>query len=125
LNVERKIHDPKIAMKIKNLFCSLALAAGTALPPASLLAGDSMTITNEVKIDNFVFGPQTLTVPVGTKVTWINKDDIPHTVTSDAKLFASRALDTDDKFTFSFTTPGTNNYYCSMHPRMTGQIIVK
>jgi len=46
-------------------------------------------------------------------------------VTSDAKLFASRALDTDDKFTFSFTTPGTNNYYCSMHPRMTGQIIVK
>ncbi len=112
-------------MKIKNLFCSLAVAAGTVLLPASLLAGDSMTTTNEVEIDNFSFGPQTLTVPVGTKVTWINKDDIPHTVTSDSKLFASLALDTDDRFSFTFTVPGTNNYYCTMHPKMTGTIIVK
>jgi plastocyanin len=112
-------------MKLKNLFCSLALAAGTVLPPESLLARDSLTITNEVKIDNFSFGSQTVTVPVGTKVTWINKDDIPHTVTSDIKLFASRALDTDDKFSFTFTMPGTNNYFCSMHPKMTGKIIVK
>jgi len=112
-------------MKIKNLFCSLAFAAGTVLLPTSLMAGDSVTITNEVKIDNFSFGPQTVTVTVGTKVTWINKDDIPHTVTSDSKLFASRALDTDDKFSFTFKSPGTNNYYCSMHPKMTGKIIVK
>lgn len=93
--------------------------------PANLLADDMKTNSVEVKIDNFFFGPQTVTVPVGTKVTWVNQDDIPHTVTSDTKLFTSRALDTDQQFSFTFTTPGTNNYYCSMHPKMTGQVIVK
>ena len=102
----------------------MAVSAGLLLLPAGSTAGDSQAITNEVKIDNFCFAPQTLTVPVGTKVTWINKDDIPHTVTSDDKLFMSRALDTDDRFSFTFTVPGTNNYYCSMHSKMTGKIIV-
>lgn len=112
-------------MKIKNLLGWLILAAGTLLLPAGLKADEMMTKTNEVKIDNFSFMPQELTVPVGTKVTWVNKDDIPHTVTSEEKLFASRALDTDDKYSFTFQTPGTNSYYCSMHPKMTGKIIVK
>ncbi len=78
-----------------------------------------------VKIDNFSFTPQTLTVHSGTTVTWINKDDVPHTVTSNEKKFKSPALDTDERFTFTFSAPGTYNYYCSIHPHMTGRIVVQ
>ena len=83
--------------------------------------------TTEVKIDNFSFGPATLTVPVGTTVTWINRDDIPHTVVSsdDPKAFKSKVLDTDDKFSFTFTKAGTYPYFCSIHPKMTGKVIVQ
>lgn len=83
--------------------------------------------TSEVKIDNFSFGPATLTVPVGTTVTWTNRDDIPHTVVSsdDAKTFKSKVLDTDEKFSFTFTKPGTYPYFCSIHPKMTGKVIVQ
>ena len=81
---------------------------------------------NQVTIDNFRFTPQTLTVPVGTTVAWINRDDIPHTVVStDMKTFVSPALDTDEKFTHTFTAAGTNDYYCSVHPHMKGRIIVQ
>lgn len=81
---------------------------------------------NAVTIADFHFTPQTLTVPAGTTVTWINRDDEPHTVTSaDKKSFVSPALDTGEKFSFKFAAPGTNDYYCSMHPRMKGKIIVQ
>lgn len=81
---------------------------------------------NEITIDNFSFQPQTLTVTVGTTVTWINHDDIPHTVLSvDKKTIVSPALDTDEKFSYTFTAVGTNNYYCSVHPHMKGRIIVE
>ena len=80
-----------------------------------------------VKIDNFSFGPVTLTVPVGTTVTWINRDDIPHTVvsTDDSKTFKSKVLDTDEKFFFTFNKAGTYPYFCSIHPKMTGKVIVQ
>jgi plastocyanin len=78
-----------------------------------------------VNIDNFTFTPQTLTVPAGTTITWKNKDDIPHTVTSTTKAFKSGALDTDDNFSFTFTTPGVYEYFCSLHPHMTGKIVVE
>jgi plastocyanin len=83
--------------------------------------------TTEVKIDNFSFGPVTLTVPVGTTVTWINRDDIPHTVvsTDDSKTFKSKVLDTDEKFSFTFSKAGTYPYFCSIHPKMTGKVIVQ
>jgi plastocyanin len=81
--------------------------------------------TAEVKIDNFTFTPATLTVPVGTQVTWINRDDIPHTVVSDDKAIKSKALDTDDKFTFTFTQAGTYPYFCSLHPKMKGKVVVQ
>jgi len=83
--------------------------------------------STEVKIDNFTFGPAALTVPVGTTVTWINKDDIPHTVvsTDDPKAFKSKVLDTDEKFSFTFSKPGTFPYFCSIHPKMTGKVIVQ
>jgi plastocyanin len=78
-----------------------------------------------VKIDNFTFSPQTVKVPAGTTVTWKNEDDIPHTVTSTTKVFKSSALDTDDNFSFTFTTPGVYEYFCSLHPHMTGTIVVE
>jgi plastocyanin len=79
----------------------------------------------DVAIDNFTFTPQTLTVAVGTKVTWINHDDVPHTVKSTEKKFLSGTLDTDDKFSFVFTEPGTYPYFCTVHSHMTGTIVVK
>jgi plastocyanin len=87
----------------------------------------SSAAPNQVTIDNFAFSPQTLTVPVGTKVTWINRDDVPHTATStvEPRVFDSKALDTDDKFSFVFTAPGTYPYFCAVHPHMTGEIVVK
>src|SRR6202795_2734575 len=79
----------------------------------------------EVKIDNFVFGPQTITVPVGATVTWTNKDDIPHTSVSTDGVFKSKVLDTDEKFSYTFSKAGTYPYYCTIHPKMTGQIVVR
>ena len=80
---------------------------------------------NEVKIDNFSFGPAELKVPVGTTVTWTNRDDIPHTAVSTDKTFKSKVLDTDEKFSFTFSKPGTYEYFCSIHPKMTGKVIVQ
>ncbi|MGC2322141.1 MAG: cupredoxin family copper-binding protein [Terriglobales bacterium] len=81
--------------------------------------------TSAVKIDNFSFTPATITVPVGTTVTWTNSDDIPHTVVSDDKSFKSKVLDTDEKFSYTFTKPGTYSYFCSVHPKMTAKIVVQ
>lgn len=80
---------------------------------------------NVVTIENFNFQPSTLTVKKGTKVTWINRDDVPHTADDTEKRFKSGTLDTDDKYSFTFNDAGTYNYFCALHPRMTGQIIVK
>jgi plastocyanin len=80
---------------------------------------------NEVNIDNFSFSPKELTVSPGTKVTWANHDDIPHTVVATEKQFASSVLDTDQSFSFMFKTPGVYDYYCSIHTHMVGKIIVK
>jgi plastocyanin len=79
----------------------------------------------EIRIDNFTFTPASVTITPGTRVTWINHDDVPHTATSTTKVFASKALDTDDKFSFVFAKPGTFDYFCAVHPHMTGRVIVK
>ncbi len=91
---------------------------------ASLPAGD-LRKDDEVTIDNFSFVPQVLTVKAGTSVTWTNKDAVPHTVVSTSRKFASRVLDTDERFSFTFKDPGTYEYYCSVHPHMTGKIVVQ
>jgi len=92
----------------------------------SVTANDQSSAANaEVKIDNFSFGPQTLTVPVGATVTWTNRDDIPHTSVSTDGLFKSKVMDTDEKFSYTFAKAGTYQYYCSIHPKMTGQVVVK
>ncbi len=92
--------------------------------PGVAKAGDQPS-SAAVKIDNFSFGPASLIVAAGTTVTWTNNDDVPHTVVSDDKVFKSKALDTDDKFSYTFTKPGTYNYFCSVHPKMTAKVVVQ
>ncbi len=102
---------------------SLAVLAGVAIGmlwAAAPARADDVTVT----IDNFAFTPQTLSVRPGTKVVWVNHDDIPHSVASTTQGLRSKALDTDDSFSFTFTTPGTFNYFCGLHPHMTGSIVV-
>jgi plastocyanin len=110
-----------------------AHAASPGAPSSNPVPADSAAAskpaagakTVPVTIDNFSFAPRTLTVPVGATVTWTNKDDIPHTVVSTKKKFASPALDTDQQFSFHFTAAGTYPYFCSVHPMMTGTVVVK
>jgi plastocyanin len=80
---------------------------------------------NVVTIDNFTFGPKELTVAVGTTVKWVNHDDIPHTVVNTDKAFRSKALDTDDAFSYTFASAGSFDYFCGLHPHMVGKVIVK
>lgn len=109
--------------------------AVVGLVGAVLLVGYSQSVAQsgqggkpsivEVKIDNFSFAPATITVPVGTTVRWTNRDDIPHTVVSDDGKFQSKTLDTDDQYSYTFTKAGTYGYYCSIHPKMTGKVVVQ
>jgi plastocyanin len=82
-------------------------------------------VTNAVTIDNFTFSPKELTVAVGTTVKWVNHDDIPHTVVEKKTTFRSKALDTDDSYSFTFTSAGEFDYFCGLHPHMVGKVIVK
>jgi plastocyanin len=79
----------------------------------------------EVKIDNFVFSPNAVTVPAGTTIHWTNRDDIPHNVVAEDKSFKSKVMDTDESFSYTFTKPGTYTYFCSIHPKMTGKVVVQ
>jgi plastocyanin len=92
----------------------------------SLIArAQSKPESTAVKIDNFSFGPATLTVPVGTTVTWTNRDDIPHTAVSTDGVFKSKVMDSDEQFSFTFSKAGTFPYFCSIHPKMTGKVVVQ
>ena len=115
------------SVSIAVLTAALVLGMGTiAVGQRNFLAGAQQKAeTTEVKIDNFSFGPGTLTVPVGTTVTWTNRDDIPHTVVSTEGAFKSKVLDTDEKFSFTFSKAGTYPYFCSIHPKMTGKVIAQ
>lgn len=104
----------------------LAMAVGRAQSSGTQASTEQkQTAETAVKIDNFTFAPGTITVPVGSTVRWTNHDDIPHNVVSDDKSFKSKVLDTDDNFSFTFTKPGTYSYFCSIHPKMTGKIVVQ
>ena len=87
--------------------------------------GEPCTPANRVSINNFTFHPTTLEVPAATRVVWVNADDVPHTVRSTEGLFRSGPLDTDDVYEREFSEPGTYEYYCGVHPHMTGKIVVK
>ena len=105
------------------LVSAIVLLAGTRRITAN--REQPSTATAEVTIGNFTFEPPTLTVAPGTTVTWTNRDDIPHTVVSTDGLFKSKARDTDEKFSFTFDKAGTYSYFCSIHPKMRGQIVVR
>lgn len=94
-------------------------------PVVTVSAGDPPASGAAVKIDNFSFGPTEMTIAAGTTITWTNHDDVPHVVASEDKLFKSKALDTEDQFSFTFTKPGTYLYYCAIHPKMTAKVVVK
>jgi plastocyanin len=101
-----------------------AFAAALLLALAFGLSDAAQAAEVNVKIDNFTFGPQKLTVKLGDTVTWINEDDIPHTLVSIGR-FRSAALDTGEKFSFTFTKVGTFEYFCGLHPQMQGTIVVE
>ena len=100
------------------LMCALAAGAAISL-------GAAAPAPTLVKIGNFTFGPKVLTVAPGTTVTWVNDDDTPHTVAAADRSFRSKALDTDERFSMTFAKPGTYDYFCSLHPHMTGKVVVK
>jgi plastocyanin len=100
----------------------LGPVTGVLLALGPLAAQDAKS---GVTIDNFTFGPAELTVAAGTTVTWVNHDDIPHSVVQKDKTFRSKALDTDDSYSFTFMSPGTFDYFCGLHPQMVGKVIVK
>src|SRR5579864_7782370 len=116
-------------MKSKTLIAGtvavLAMAIATVLVvhPTKVKAADANG--TEVRVDNFTFAPDTVTVPVNSTVTWVNKDDIPHVIASNDGVFKSKALDTDQKFSYTFSKAGTYPYYCSIHPKMVGKIVVQ
>lgn len=104
----------------------LGLLAGFAASAGKhAAASPHSSMPQEIKIDNFSFTPATVTVALGTTVTWTNSDDVPHTVVSEDYTFKSKVLDTDEKFSYKFTKPGTYSYFCSVHPKMTAKIIVQ
>ena len=113
---------PKAAL----LFCALGTTAAlVAITPRVPSAGAAVGGPIAVKIDNFQYTPATLLVTPGTTVTWTNDDDSPHSVREREGKFKSAALDTDETFSQTFTAPGEYDYFCSIHPYMTGKIVVK
>jgi len=104
---------------------ALGAVVGSVLAAGVLLAG-AEAAPGVVTIDNFFFTPGTISVKTGTTVTWTNKDDIPHGIASSNNAFKkSAALDTDESYSFTFTTPGTYQYFCYLHPKMVGSIVVE
>src|SRR5437016_1763795 len=129
LNLERK--EERIMIRRGACIVSLlaivmvaTLLLSAASPDSSLKVAQPASAA-EVRVDNFSFGPGTLAVAVGTTVTWTNRDDIPHTIVSTEKVFKSKVLDTDEKFSFTFSKAGTYPYFCSIHPKMTGSVVVQ
>jgi plastocyanin len=131
INQEDKTRKGNRAMITKTIW--IVGLATTVMIAMLLLAGTPSVAANDqpagasadVKIDNFSFGPQTLTVSVGTTVVWTNRDDIPHTVVSTDGVFKSKVRDTDEKFSYTYTKAGTYPYFCSVHPKMTGKVVVQ
>jgi plastocyanin len=117
--------DMTRAFRILTFQASLLAAGAVMMSIAVESARAAPQVAAAVQIGNFTFKDQTVTVKPGTTVTWTNADDIPHTVVSKDGVFKSKVLDTGDHFSFTFAKPGQFGYYCSLHPHMTGNIIVK
>jgi plastocyanin len=123
--MKRKYGIGFIAVITAILFVALSKEAVHVGATTKESAAQSNSAPAAVKIDNFSFGPAELTVSVGTTVQWTNRDDIPHTVVSTDGVFKSHALDTDESFSYKFDKTGTYPYFCSLHPKMTGKVVVQ
>jgi plastocyanin len=110
-------------LKVLALIAALAVVASTATAVTRAAAAKPHPVTVEIR--DMKYASNTLTIPVGTKVTWINKDQTPHTVTDRGRRFASAALDTGDSYSYTLTTPGEFTYFCTIHPFMIAKVIVK
>jgi plastocyanin len=110
-------------MSLSGILARGAMALSVAV--AVTFAGPVYAANIEVKIDNFVFNPQTITVKAGDTVLWTNVEKAPHTVTSKTGVFRSKTLSAGDKFSFTFATPGTFAYFCALHPHMTASVVVE
>ena len=119
--MKRYIQKVFLCAGLLGVFASAAMIHGSQVAQA----GEEKNASASITIDNFSFTPKEITVAAGTTITWVNHDDVPHTVVSPDKKFRSKALDTDDQFSFTFTDAGTYSYFCSVHPMMTGKIVVK
>ena len=108
----------------RSLVLPIALLSFLPIDSTRALSADTPQPPAQVQVDNFTFGPDTLTIPVDSTVTWLNKDDVPHVIASHDGVFRSKALDTDDKYSYTFTKPGIYEYFCSIHPKMMGKIVV-
>jgi plastocyanin len=113
-----------VKKRVYSLLVVMALLALAAFFPAKKLRA-AVPQAVDITIDNFSFTPPTVTVKAGTQITWTNKDDTPHTVVSEDHSLKSKVLDTDEKFTFTPSKPGTYSYFCSIHPKMTGKVVVE
>jgi plastocyanin len=113
-------------IRIAALLCTISLSSLFALASEMKDTGSIGTSENRIEIKDFAFNPQTITVKSGAKITWINRDEEPHTIVSvETQFKKSSALDTDQEFTITAGVPGTYTYYCSVHPKMTGTIVVE
>ena len=119
--MKRYIRNVVVCAGLLGVVASAAMIHGSQIARAAEEKNAAASIT----IDNFSFTPKEVTVAVGTTITWVNHDDVPHTVVSPDKKFRSKALDTDDQFSFTFTDAGTYSYFCSVHPIMIGKVVVK
>ena len=104
---------------------SLATIGVQLLHPVAANAENAKESGTEIRVDNFTFGPETITISANSTVTWVNKDDVPHVIASTEGVFKSKALDTDDKYSFTFSKPGIYAYFCAIHPKMVGKVIVQ
>jgi plastocyanin len=125
---ENPVHHPfyRSTSQPLRLFAVLTLVLCAALAVPVLFAAPTQAPANiQINIAKFAYGPKEITVAPGTKIVWTNHDETPHTVTSADKSFASKGLDTDDKFEHTFATEGDFNYFCTVHPFMTGVVHVR
>ena len=113
-----------LAVSMMVVFAAPAGAATNAAP-ASTTTDAAPAALKKITIKDFRFMPSSLTVHVGDTVRWTNRDDIPHTVVSDNEILKSKTLDTDEQYSYTFANPGTYDYFCSIHPKMTGKVVVQ
>ena len=114
-------------LRLRSLLIAMlgfALILAVVLRSATATGQAAPAQATQITVDNFTFSPEIAEVSVNSTVNWTNKDDVPHVIASTDGMFRSKGLDTDDHYSFKFTKPGTYSYYCSIHPKMTGKVIV-